>query len=169
MIDRELCFPPAEYDPHVFDTFLELTQDEPLSVWCHTGRYCRPSEQDDVTIIAVTFRGGRFLQFDTHWVVDPEWNCGSKTTFDLICERGLIRHKWFSLQWWGQGGEGEFTSKRQKTQGNRWDHYHTLIDAIEHGSDISPNELDGLRYVRIQDAAIKSSQTGQTVLLEHSE
>ena len=80
----------------------------------------------------------------------------------------VIEHKWFSMEWCGSQGSGEFTSERHSTQGNRWDHYHTLVDAIENGTKIFPDELDGLRYVRIQDAAIRSSQTGQTVLLENS-
>lgn len=170
MLDRKLCFPPGEYDPHVFDTFLELTGDDPATVWCHTGRYSRSFEQDDVTIIAVTFHGGRFLQFDVHWVLDPEWKGGTRAAFDIVCERGLIRHNWWSLEWHTADGVGEFASKRRGTehitQGNRWDHYHALIDAIENGSVLSPNELDGLRYVRIQDAAVESSQTGQIVTLD---
>lgn len=174
MHDRKLCFPPAEYDPHVFDTFLELTGDEPATVWCYTGQHSRPSEQDDVTVILVTFHGGRFLQFDVHWVADPEWKCGTRAMFDIVCERGLVRHNWWSLEWYTENEEGKFASKRvgtreHPTQGDRWDHYHTLIDGIENGSTISPNELDGLRYVRIQDAALRSSQTGQMVSLDRTD
>ena len=118
-----------------------------------------------MTIMAVTFKSGRFLQFDTHWVVDPEWNCGGQATFDLICEHGTIKHNWFSMEWCGKNGSGEFYSERKSTQGNRWDHYHMLIDAIENGTELSPNELDGLRYVRIQDAALESIRTGKVVSL----
>jgi len=170
MIDRNCCFPPAEYDPHVFDTFLELTGDEPSSVFCHTGNHCRPFAQDDVTTMVINFRDGRFMQFDCHWVLDPDWNAGSAQSFEIICERGLIRHKWFGLEWHTKDGKGEFKSSRDavdgvRTQGNRWEHYHSLIDGIENGTKLSPNELDGLRYVRIQAAALRSAAAGQPIQL----
>ncbi len=170
MVDRARCFPPAEYDPHVFDTFLELTGDAPRAVFCHKGNYCRPFAQDDVTTMQIDFRGGRYLQFDCHWVLDPDWNCGSTQSFDIICERGLIRHKWFGLEWHTKDGKGEFESARNvvngvRTQGNRFEHYHALIDGIENGTKLSPDEHDGLRYVRIQDAALRSAETGQRIPL----
>ena len=170
MVDRERCFPPAEYDPHVFDTLLELTGDEPSSVFCHKGRYCRSFEQDDVTTMLVNFRGGPFLQFDCHWVLDPDWTCGSTQSFEIICERGLIRHKWFGLEWHTEDDKGEFQSSRNatdgvRTQGDRWEHYHALIDAIENGTKLSPDEHDGLRYVRMQDAALRSAAAGQPIQL----
>ena len=173
MVDRACCFPPAEYDPHVFDTLLELTGDEPSSVFCHKGRYCRSFAQDDVTVMLVNFRGGMFLQFDCHWVVDPDWNCGSTQSFEIVCERGLIRHKWFGLEWHTKDGKGEFQSARNavdgvRTQGNRWEHYHALIDAIENGTKLSPDERDGLRYVRIQDAALRSAEAGVPVQLDQA-
>ncbi len=163
--DRNSCFPPAEYDPHVFDTFLALTGDEPSSVYCHAGRYCRTFDQDDVVTMITTFKTGRYLQFDCHWVLDPEWESPSRVSFEIVCERGMIKHNWFSAEWYGRGFKGEFKSERTETQGNRWDHYHALIDAIENGTEVTPNEHDGLRYVRIQDAAIRSSRTGETVKL----
>lgn len=165
MRDRNCCYPPAEYDPHVFDTFLALTGDEPASVSCHAGRYCRDFDQDDVVTMAVTFKGGRYLQFDCHWVLDPEWHSPGRVSFEIVCERGLIQHNWFSAKWYGKGFQGEFNSERQATQGNRWDHYHALIDAIENDGECTPNERDGLRYVRIQDAAIRSSRSGEIVEL----
>ena len=39
------------------------------------------------------------------------------------------------------------------------------IDAIENGGEIHPDHYDGLKYVRIQDAAIRSSQSRQTITL----
>jgi len=149
----------------VFDTFLTLTGDEPASVWCHRGRYCRSFDQDDVTTMVITFRGGRYLQFDTHWVVDPEWKSGSRQSFDLVCDRGLIRHTWFGAEWYTKDDQGSFASDRAATQGKRWEHYHALIDAIENDTELAPNEFDGLNYVRIQDAALRSSETGETVFL----
>ena len=67
-------------------------------------------------------------------------------------------------------GKGEFESARNvvngvRTQGNRFEHYHALIDGIENGTKLSPDEHDGLRYVRIQDAALRSAETGQRILL----
>jgi len=165
LLDRTKCFPPAEYDPHVFDTFLALTGDEPVSVSCHAGNYCRPFDQDDVTSMHITFKGNRYLQFDVHWVVDPKWKCGSRVSFELVCERGMIRHNWFSATWYTKDAQGEFASQRVETGGNRWDHYHALIGAIENDTEVHPNERDALNYVRIQDAAIRSSRTRQTILL----
>lgn len=171
MYERKNCFPPAEYDPHVFDTFLELTGDQPSSVFCHKGRYCRSFDQDDVTVMLITFHGGRFLQFDCHWVADPDWKCGTRDTFDIVCERGLIRHNWFALDWYTRDEEGHFTSRRtgtkeKPTQGDRWEQYHALIDGIENGTRLSPDEHDGLRYVRIQDAALRSALTRRPVMLD---
>ena len=165
MTDRNCCFPPAEYDPHVFDTFLPLTGDEPESVWCHTGRYCRSFDQDDVTNMVITFRNHRYLQIDVHWVMEPDWQAPGYVTFDLICDRGHIRHSWFSAEWFSKGATGSFKSDRLDTQGKRWEHYETLINAIETGGDVTPNETDGLAYVRIQDAALRSAQSGETVRL----
>ena len=166
MKDREMCFPPAEYDPHVMDTFFALTGAACTSVWCHAGRHARHQfNQDDVTTIVATFDGGQFLQTNVNWVVDRTW-CGSTVSFDIACERGMIRHNWFDAKWFADGQSGSFTSVRRETQGNRWDHYHTLIDAIEGGPKCSPNEEDGLRYVRIFDAALRSSRNGETVCLD---
>lgn len=161
--DRTKCFPPAEYDPHVFDTFLALTGAEPATVLCHAGRYTRPHDQDDVNSIHVTFKGGQYLQFDVHWVLDPQWKSLSRINFELVCERGLIQHNWGSAKWYTRDGEGEFKSVRTKTGGDRWDHYHWLIDAIENDTDVHPNEVDGLKYVRIQDAAMRSAKLGKPV------
>jgi len=165
LLDRNLCFPPAEYDPHVFDTFLSLTGDEPASVSCHAGNYCREIDQDDVTSMHITFKGGRYLQFDVHWVVEPEWEYCSRVNFEIVCKRGLIRHNWFSAEWFTKSGKGSFQSARQDTGGNRWDHYHELIEAIENNKEIHPDHHDGLKYVRIQDAAIRASKQGQAVNL----
>jgi predicted dehydrogenase len=171
MVNRECCFPPAEYDPHVFDTILELTGDEPSTVYCQKGRYCRDFAQDDVTTMLINLRGGPFLEFNCHWVLDPDWNSGSTQSFDIICKRGRIRHKWFGLEWHTKDGKGEFASSRNavdgvRTQGNRWQHYEALIDGIENGTKLSPDEHDGLRYVRIQDAALRSAEAGTPIHLD---
>ncbi|NQU10523.1 hypothetical protein HQ590_07030, partial [bacterium] len=142
-----------------------LTGAEPASVWCHAGNYCRSFEQDDVTNMVITFTGNRYLQIDVHWVVDPEWKCGSRVTFELVGERGFIRHNWFSAEWFTDKEQGSFQSVRRTSGGQRWDHYHALIDAIENDTALVPNELDGLRYVRIQDAALRSIRSGETVRL----
>ncbi len=165
LLDRDLCFPPAEYDPHVFDTFLTLTGDEPAAVTCVAGNYARPFKQDDVNSIHVHTKGGRHLQFDVHWVVDPSWKCGSRINFEIIGERGLIKHNWFSAQWYTSTEEGSYASQRVQSGGDRWDHYHELIAAIEQGKEIHPDHHDGLRYVRIQDAAIRSRDAGKTIYL----
>jgi predicted dehydrogenase len=165
MRDRDRCFPPAEYDPHVLDTFLTLTGDQPSTVWSHAGRYCRDFEQDDVTKMVITFAGGRYLEISVNWVVDPAWTCGSRVTFELVCERGFIRHNWFSAEWFNSDSQGRFDSPRVDSGGDRWDHYHALIDAIEQDGSCSPNEIDGLNYVRIQDAALQSIASGATVEL----
>lgn len=168
LTDRTHCFPPAEYAPHVLDTFLTLTAAEPTAVACHAGRYCRPFEQDDVTDINVTFDDQRYLQISVNWVVDPAWTCGSRVSFELVGERGLIRHHWFAAEWFNRDGQGEFKSTRQASGGARWDHYHALIDAIEQDTDISPNAQDALKYVRIQDAALRSIHSGEPVRLADS-
>jgi predicted dehydrogenase len=165
LMDRKYCFPPAEYDPHVFDTFLALTGDSPESVTCHTGNYSRKADQDDVTSMQITFKGKRYLQFDVHWIMDPLWKCPSRVTFDLACDRGMIKHNWFSAEWFTSTDQGSYASPRAKTGGDRWDHYHALIDAIENNTPIHPDHHDGLNYVRIQDAAIRSSKLRQTVMV----
>ena len=165
LLDRKNCFPPAEYDPHVFDTFLALTGDEPETVYCHAGNYCRPFDQDDVTSIHVDFKGKRHLQFDVHWVVEPTWKCGAQINFEIVCERGLIKHDWFGATWYTSEDEGSYASDRRNTGGDRWDHYHELIEAIETDKPIAPNHHDGLKYVRIQDAAMRSAKLGQRITL----
>jgi predicted dehydrogenase len=168
MTDRQSCFPPAEYDPHVLDTFLTLTGAQPQTVWAHAGRYCRDFDQDDVTNMVITFSGNRYLQIDVHWVFDPAWSSTPRATFDLVCERGAIQHNWYSANWQGRDGQGEYHSPRGSSGGDRWDHYHALIHAIETGCDVSPNEHDGRRYVRIQDAALESIRSGQRLVLAGS-
>jgi len=163
MLDRKNCFPPAEYDPHVFDTFLTLTGDTPDTINAYAANVCRPFPQDDVTTMQINFKGGRYLQFDCHWVVDPKWNAGGRANFEIICERGMIKHHWFGAEWFNEKGTGKFDSNRRETCGNRWEHYHALIDAIEHGAEIHPDHHDGLKYVRIQDAALRSAKTRQPV------
>lgn len=165
LLDRDICFPPAEYCPHVFDTILALTGDEPAAVTCVMGNYCREMKQDDVTSIHVAFKGGRYLQFDVHWVVDPTWTCGSRIHFDIACQRGMIQHNWFSAEWFTSDDKGSYASDRGKSGGDRWDHYAELIAAIETNKEIHPDHHDGLRYVAIQDAAIRSAAEGRTVYL----
>lgn len=163
LLDRRHCFPAAEYDPHVLDTFLALTGAEPATVACHLGNHRIPATQDDVTSIQVTFDGNRYLQLDVLWVVDPGWKCGSRIHFDIVCERGMIHHNWFSAKWYTREAEGEYDSTRAASGGDRWDHYHALIAAIETGADIHPDHHDALKYVRIQDAALRSSREGRTI------
>ncbi len=165
LTDRSNCLPIAEYDPHVLDTFLTLTGDEPESVWCHAGRYCRSFDQDDVMSMIITFRDQRFLQIDVHWVMDPAWQAPGYVNFDIVCERGYIRHNWFSAEWFSADGSGSFKSDRRESCGKRWEHYAALIEAIETGGNLTPNELDGLAYVRVQEAAMHSVRTGETVQL----
>lgn len=166
LLDRRRCFPPAEYMPHILDTFLTLTGARAGEVWCHAGQYCRAFEQDDVTSIVSKFEGNRFLQVAVNWVVDPGWTCGSHITFDLVCQRGMIRHDWFSARWFSSDGQGEFQSARQASGGDRWDHYHALIDAIESDGTVTPNEHDGLNYVCVQDAALRSIHEGDWVTFD---
>ena len=161
--DRAKCFPPAEYDPHVLDTFLTLTGDQPKTVWCHAGRYCRSFDQDDVTAMVITFEENRVLQIDVHWVMDPAWKAPGYVNFDIVCERGYIKHDWFSATWFSEAGTGSFASDRLASCGKRWEHYQSLVEAIESDGDVTPNERDGLAYVRIQDAALQSIRTGKTV------
>ncbi len=165
LLDRDSCFPPSEYAPHVFDTFLALTGATPESVSAHTGNYARPINQDDVNSLHITFDDNRYLQFDVHWVVDPEWKCGARINYEIVCERGLIRHNWFSAEWFTKDDQGSFTSTRSSTGGQRWDHYHALIDAIENDAEIHPDHHDGLKYVRIQDAAIRAARSKQIITL----
>lgn len=165
LLDRGICFPPSEYSPHVFDTFLALTNATPKSVSAHTGNYARPFNQDDVNSLHIDFDDNRHMQFDIHWVVDPKWNAPARISYELICERGLIRHNWVNAEWFTSEGSGRFESKRTSTGGQRWDHYHALIDAIENNTEVHPDHHDGLKYVRIQDAAIQSAKSKQTVTL----
>lgn len=166
MMNRKTCFPPAEYAPHVLDTFLSLTGAKPTTVQCHAQNSCRPVEQDDVTNINITFDNKRYLQMSVNWVVDRSWTCGSRVTFELVCERGFIRHDWFGATWFSNDAQGEYKSKRVETGGQRVDHYHELIHAIEHDTKLQPDHHAGLNYVRILDAAIRSiDQAGQTVTL----
>jgi predicted dehydrogenase len=166
--DRKQCFPPAEYAAHVMDTFLALTGAEPASVFAHAGTHCRDFDQDDVVSILVTFRDGRYLQMDVNWVLKAKWG-GAFQRWDLVCRRGGIQHTWSGAQWSGESGRGEFVSPRAQTQGNRWEHYESLADAIESGGSVSPSERDGLAYVRILDAALRSIATGQSIRLETQE
>ena len=39
------------------------------------------------------------------------------------------------------------------------------IDAIERGEKVTPNERDGLNYLRIVDAAVRSSQTEECIAI----
>lgn len=165
MADRDRCFPPAEYAPHVLDTFLSLTGDEPATVYCHAGNYARPFKQNDVNTIDITFKQNRFLQIGVHWVVDPAWNAPARITYEIICEKGIIHHNWTSAKYFTRDGQGEFTSNRIETRGGRHDHYHQLIDAIENNTPLHPDHHDGQSYVRILDAAYRSSQSGKTITL----
>lgn len=165
MMDRKTCFPPAEYAPHVLDTFLSLTGDQPVTVQCHAQNSCRPMDQDDVTNINITFNNKRYLQISVNWVVDYDWTCGSRVTFELVCKNGFIRHDWFSAKWYTKDSQGEYASPRVNTGGQRVDHYHQLIDAIENDTQVTPNHHDGLEYVRILDAAVRSSQSKQIITL----
>ncbi len=164
-LDRRLCTPADEYGAHVFDTFLALTGDEPSSVWSHAGRYVQDFDQDDVTTIGVNFAGGRYIQMTLSWAAKREWSY-STNTFNLVCERGVIVHKWFSAEWYSTEGKGEHASPRMATQGDRWEHYHALIAAIEGGFAPTPNEGDGYRYVRILDAAARARASGTYVSLK---
>ena len=158
--ERGKCLPYAEYGSHVFDTLMALTGEEAESVWCHSGRFFREFDQDDVNTIIVRFPSGGYFRMSIDWVMKPEWEY-SESRFHLLCERGLIEHQWFGAKWRTDDEKGEFTSQRRsETQGWRWEHYDALAEAIDSGTDCSPNERDGLRYMRIVGAALKSSETG---------
>jgi predicted dehydrogenase len=165
--DRTKCFPAAEYSSHVIDTFLALTRAEPVSVFAHVGRHCRDFNQDDVTSILVTFKDGRYFQMNVNWVLEGKWG-GDFQRWDLVCKRGAIQHEWSGARWSGAAGKGEYVSPRTATQGNRWEHYDQLAEAIDAGGLVSPNERDGLAYMRIVDAARRSAKTGQPVFLDAS-
>jgi predicted dehydrogenase len=162
--DRTRCLLTAEYGSHVVDTFIALTGDEPEWVWSHADRYCREFNQDDIFTVNVRFRGHRFLQMNINWTVKPEWKYAA-SRFNIVCDRGVIVHNWFSCTWHGDQITGSFASERAGTQGNRWDHYRALIQAIETGTELSPNECDGLNYVRIIDAGVRSNATGTQIHL----
>ncbi|MBI2437419.1 MAG: Gfo/Idh/MocA family oxidoreductase [Lentisphaerae bacterium] len=163
--DRRYCLPEAEYGSHVFDTFLALTGDAPVWVWSHAGRYCREFDQDDVTTVVICFQHGAYFQMNINWVAKPEWRYGP-TTYNLVCQRGVIQHNWIGADWYADGGvKGSFQSQRCEAQGRRWEHYEALADAIENGTALSPNERDGLAYVRILEAARQSRVTGRRVEL----
>jgi predicted dehydrogenase len=163
--DRSKCLPAAEYGSHVFDTFLALTHDEPTSVWCHSNRYFSDFDQDDVTTIQVRFQGGRYFQMNVNWMVSPECNVNSHD-FRLVCERGVITHNWFAAEWTSCNGSGEYASPCATTQGERWNHYEALVSAIEKNEKPTPNETDGLDYLRIVDAAVQSSPSEQWIAVE---
>jgi predicted dehydrogenase len=165
--DKTKCLPAAEYGAHVLDTFLALTGAEPASVLARAGRYCRDFQQDDVTTILVTFQDGRYFQMNVNWVLKEHWGA-SFQRWDLVCKNGVILHDWSGARWSGDKGRGEFVSPRRETQGNRWEHYDRLAEAIDAGGSVSPNERDGLAYMRIVDAATRSIQTGETVVLDAS-
>lgn len=160
--DRKMCLPEAEYGSHVFDTFLALTGDKAATVWSHADRYSRDFDQDDVTTIVIRFHGGSYFQMNINWVTNLSWNY-YKQDYHLACERGIIQHDWASMKWSSAEGQGEYKSKRTGTQGNRWEHYEALANAIESGADVSPNERDGLEYMRIIGAALRSRETGEVV------
>jgi len=165
--DRTRCLLTAEYGSHVIDTFLALTGDTPEWVWSHADRYCREFNQDDLFTVNVRFRDHRFLQMNINWSVKPEWKYAA-SRFNLVCDRGVIIHNWFSTTWQGDGFSGSFESVRADTQGCRWDHYAELIRAIETGIPPSPNERDGLNYVRIIDAAVRANIEGRQIPLMDS-
>jgi predicted dehydrogenase len=164
MLDRNRCSLQAEWGSHAFDTFMALTGDKPSSVWCHAARHCRDFDQNDVITININFAGGRFFQQNVNWLIKPEWKTGVYN-FTLGCDRGVIQHDWFSMKWFSDTDTGEMKSERTETQGCRWEHYDSLCDAIERDTMPSPNHLDGLNYVRILEAAIKSSESQQLVTL----
>ncbi len=164
MLDRRRCTLQSEWGSHVFDTFLTLTGDKPVSVWAHAARHCRQWDQDDVITISVNFAGGRFFQLNVNWLLQSNWKTGTYN-FTLGCDRGVIQHDWFSMKWFSDADSGEYASNRLDTQGRRWEHYDALCDAIEHHATPSPNEIDGLNYVRILEAAIQSSQSQELVRL----
>ena len=140
--DRTKCFPPAEWASHVFDTFIALTNARPASVRAFSGRYFRDFDQDDVMTLAVDFEEGHYFQMNIAWTMKPEWGY-HKQDFQLVCDRGLILHNWWSAEWRTSESRGEYASTRAKTGGDRWDHYHDLIDGIEGGTPVSPNEHKG--------------------------
>jgi predicted dehydrogenase len=158
--ERDKCLPYAEYGSHVFDTLMALTGEEAESVWCHSGRYFREFDQDDVSTIVIRFPSGGYFRMTIDWVMKKEWDY-SDSRFHLICENGLIEHEWFGAKWRSGKEKGRFASRRKaEAQGWRWEHYDSLVKAIEGGESCSPNEEDGLRYMRIIGAALESNKTG---------
>lgn len=94
-----------------------------------------------------------------HWVMEPEWDY-QQTGFHLICDRGVIEHEWYGAKWHSKESKGVFASRRKETQGDRWEHYESLIAAIEGNERCVPNEIDGLAYMKIIDAALRSNRSG---------
>lgn len=162
--DRGKCVPIAEFGAHIFDTFAALADCEPASVMCDAIAHEKVPSSGEMTSMTVYFEDDRDFRITMCWDLSPEWGY-SVQDFHLVCERGVIVHNWWSADWYSDKGKESYASDRRSGSGNHRKHYLSLIDAIESGNDVSPNERDGLRYVRIIDAAVRSAVSGERAIL----
>lgn len=158
-----------DHSVHVVDLVRWLTGEEVTEVYAETGTRFGDYAVEDVDVLSMELGDGTPVTHDGSWRQPENWEFWGDVTLRLLGTEGVHEVDCFAQTLTETRDAGDAPGSESVYWGSDPDAglVRDFVDAVRQGREPAIPGAEGVREVRVVEAAYRSAETGRPVTVEH--